>query len=75
MTFYFLFKTQISAVMQMTLLSILAIGALITYISHKLENDCNVALKWFADNCMKLNADKCHLLVLGQRFDDQVTVI
>ena len=27
-------------------------------ITHTLENDCNVALKWFADNFMKLNADK-----------------
>ena len=33
-----------------------------------------MALKWFADNFMKLNADKCHLLVLGQRCDDSVTV-
>ena len=43
-------------------------------IVHKLENDCTIALKWFADNFMKLNADKCHLLVLGQRCDDLVTV-
>ena len=43
-------------------------------ITHKLENDCNVALKCFADNFMKLNADKCHLLVLGQRCDDSVSV-
>ena len=43
-------------------------------ITHKLENDCNVALKWFSDNFMKLNADKCHLLVIGQRCDDSVTV-
>ena len=34
-------------------------------ITHKLENDCNVALEWFANNFMKLNADKCHLLVIG----------
>ena len=27
-------------------------------ITHKLENDCNVALHWFTDNFMKLNADK-----------------
>ena len=43
-------------------------------IVHKLENDCTIALKWFADHFMKLNADKCHLLVLGQRCDDPVTV-
>ena len=33
-----------------------------------------MALKWFADNFMKLNADKCYLMVLGQRCDDSVTV-
>ena len=43
-------------------------------ISHRLETACSVALEWFADNFMKLNADKCHLLVLGQRCDDPVTV-
>ena len=44
-------------------------------IVHRLENDCSLALEWFADNFMKLNADKCHLLVLGQRCDDPVTVV
>ena len=43
-------------------------------ITHKPENDCNVALRWYADNFMKLNADTCHLLVLGQICDDPVTV-
>ena len=43
-------------------------------ISRRLETYCSVALEWFADNFMKLNADKCHLLVLGQRCDDPVTV-
>ena len=43
-------------------------------ITHKLANACNVALKWFADNFMKLNVDKCHLMVLGQRCDDSVAV-
>ena len=43
-------------------------------IVHRLENDCGIALEWFVDNFMKLNADKCHLLVLGQRCDDPVTV-
>ena len=43
-------------------------------IVDRLENDCSIALEWFSDNFMKLNADKCHLLVLGQRCDDPVTV-
>ena len=71
--FYFLFKTQIYATMQTTLLSISCDKSL-DNITHKLEKDCNVALKWFADNFMKLNADKCRLMVLGQRYDDSVTV-
>ena len=33
--------------------------------THRLENGCNVALEWFADNFIKSNADKCHLFVLG----------
>ena len=39
-------------------------------IAYKLENDCSVALEWLANNFMKLNADKCHLLVIGERWDD-----
>ena len=43
-------------------------------ITHRLEHDCSVALEWFADNFMKLNADKCNLLVLGQSTNEPVTV-
>ena len=43
-------------------------------ITHRLENDCSVALEWFSDNFMKLNADKYHLLVLWPSSDDPVTV-
>ena len=43
-------------------------------ITHKLQNDCNVALEWFANNFMKLNEDKCHLLDIWQRCDDPVAV-
>ena len=45
-------------------------------ITHKLKNDCNVALKTlgsafnFMKLFMKLNADKCHFMVLGQRSND-----
>ena len=43
-------------------------------VTHRLEHDCSVALERFFDNFMKLNADKCHLLVLGQCSDDPGTV-
>ncbi len=40
----------------------------------KLENDSNIIIQWFADNFMKLNTDKCHLLVLGKSASQSVTV-
>ena len=43
-------------------------------ITHRLEHDCSVALEWFSKKFMKLNADKCHLLVFGQSSDDPVTI-
>ena len=43
-------------------------------ITHKLESDCDVALEWFANNWMKLNADKCHRLVIRQRCVHPVAV-
>ena len=43
-------------------------------LTHRLEHDRSVALEWFSDNFMKSNADKCHLLVLGQSSDDPVDV-
>ena len=41
---------------------------------HRLEHDCSVALYLFRDNFMKLDAEKCHLLVLGQSSNDSVIV-
>ena len=35
-------------------------------ITHRLEPDCTVALEWLYNNFMKLDADKCHILVLGR---------
>ena len=31
----------------------------------RLENDFSRIIQWFADNFMKLNTDKCQLMVLG----------
>ena len=40
----------------------------------RLENGSNTIVQWFADNFMKLNTDKCHLMVLGRNSNQQVTV-
>ena len=40
----------------------------------RLENDSSRIIQWFADNFMKLNTDKCHLMVLGRSPNKKVTV-
>ena len=39
-----------------------------------LENDSTVTIQSFADSFMKLNTDKCHLMVLGKSSNQDVTV-
>jgi len=36
---------------------------------EKLEKHANLAIVWFENNFMKLNTDKCHLLVSGHKFE------
>ena len=33
------------------------------------EHDCSILVEWFRDNYLTLNADKCHLLVFGFKYD------
>ena len=40
----------------------------------RLELDSAHAIKWFSDNYMKLNEDKCHLLTFGNMSDDSVSI-
>ena len=35
----------------------------------KLEHDSEVAISWFESNYMKLNTDKCHLLMAGNKYE------
>ena len=39
-------------------------------ILEKLEQNSELAILWFENNYMKLNTDKCHLLVSGYRFEE-----
>ena len=40
----------------------------------RLENGSNIIIQWFTDNFIKLNTDKCHLLILGGNSNQQITV-
>ena len=35
----------------------------------RLEHDSVLAIEWFESNYMKLNQDKCHLLILGHKYE------
>ena len=35
----------------------------------RLEHDSKIAVEWFDSNCMKLNQDKCHLLISGHKHE------
>ena len=35
----------------------------------RLENDSLIAMEWFGWNYMKLNEDKCHLLIAGNKHE------
>ena len=37
---------------------------------EKLESHSEIAITWFECNYMKLNTDKCHLLVSGHKFEE-----
>ena len=36
-------------------------------IIKQLEKDSSVIVKWFSDNFLKLNDDKCHLMIFGEK--------
>ena len=33
---------------------------------NTIENDASILMKWFQDNYLKMNEDKCHLLITNQ---------
>ena len=39
------------------------------FILTKLENHSDIAIKWFENNYMKINSDKCHLFTSGHKFE------
>ena len=44
-----------------------ATGKTITEINEVLESNCEIVNNWMAENLLKLNADKTHILTLGTR--------
>ena len=38
-------------------------------VMEDVEHDCSILVEWFRDNYLTLNADKCHLLVSGFKYE------
>ena len=36
---------------------------------QRLEHDSLIAIEWFDSNYMKLNSNKCHLLLAGHKYE------
>ena len=45
------------------------------FVLEQLEEQSNIALKWFEDNYMKTNSGKCHLFVSGNKYEQMWTKI
>ena len=39
------------------------------FVLLKLEEQSNIAINWFESNYMKMNSDKCHLLISGNKYE------
>ena len=50
--------------------TIYVFGHELEHIVSSLETDAQKLSKWFLDNSMKLNPDKCHLLIFGEKITD-----
>ena len=39
------------------------------FVLNALEQNSNMAIDWFRNNYVKMNSNKCHLLVAGHKFE------
>ena len=42
----------------------------LNFLINRLEHNSYLAIEWFENNSMKLNQDKCHLLVSGFKYEN-----
>ena len=40
----------------------------------RLESDSKIIIDWFRNNYMKLNEDKCHFMIFGERTNQEVSI-
>ena len=47
----------------------------LNHLINRLEHHSFLAIEWFENNSMKLNDDKCHLLISGHKFENVLAQI
>ena len=53
----------------------LCLAQLLESLLQRLEHDSLLAIEWFENNYMKLNGDKCHLLISGFKYQSHWAMI
>ena len=72
MIFYFVNKSNIANYADDT--TPYSVDAKIEPLLNTLETDTETLIKWFNNNYLKLNADKCHLLISNHNTDIHIKV-
>ena len=65
---YFFWLNPLKFAILLTTLLFLHVKGLKNYLINTLEHDSLFAIEWLENNYMKLNQEKCHLLVSGNKF-------
>ena len=73
MTIFYVNK-NVKKLQSLFLYTIYACDKNLNNVIARLENDSSITIQWFADNFMKLNTNKCHLLILGRNSHQKVKV-
>ena len=63
--FLFLEETEVCNYTDDT--AIYTCGSKVENVVAQLENDALAISEWFPNSCMKLNEDKCHLMIFGRK--------
>ena len=67
---YFFWLNPLKFAILLTTLLFLHVKGLKNYLINTLEHDSLIAIEWLENNYMKLNQEKCHLLVSGNKFEN-----
>ena len=69
-TIYFFWLNPLKFAILLTTLLFFACEKDLNFLINRLEHDSLFTIEWFENNHMKLNQEKCHRLLSGNRFEN-----